>query len=93
VPYPLFNDAMDTVRAAGVEFFPQVEPLSEEEEKERRLLPEEFQTKNLYKHEDIPRAIRTQTVLLSEAEEAEAEEDGLSSYEVWRRALYGERPD
>ncbi len=37
VPHPLFNDAMDTVRAAGAEYFAPIVPLSREERVERQL--------------------------------------------------------
>lgn len=37
VPHPLFNDAMDTVRAAGAEYFAPVLPLTIDERVERRM--------------------------------------------------------
>lgn len=37
VPHPLFNDAMDTVRAAGAEYFAPIVPLSREERVTRQL--------------------------------------------------------
>lgn len=37
VPHPLFNDAMDTVRAAGAEYFAPIVPLSRDERVERQL--------------------------------------------------------
>lgn len=37
VPHPLFNDAMDTVRAAGAEYFAPIVPLSREERVGRQL--------------------------------------------------------
>lgn len=37
VPHPLFNDAMDTVRAAGAEYFAPIVPLSRTERVERQL--------------------------------------------------------
>jgi len=37
VPHSLFNDAMDTVRAAGAEYFAPIVPLSGEEKIEREM--------------------------------------------------------
>lgn len=37
VPHPLFNDAMDTVRAAGAEYFAPIVPLTRNERVERQL--------------------------------------------------------
>jgi len=37
VPHPLFNDAMDTVRAAGAEYFAPIVPLSRDERVTRQL--------------------------------------------------------
>lgn len=39
VPYALFNDAMDTVRAAAADYWPSVLPLSQEEKNELALNP------------------------------------------------------
>jgi len=36
-PHPLFNDAMDTVRAAGAEYFAPIVPLSRAERVERQI--------------------------------------------------------
>lgn len=38
VPYPLFNDAMDTIRAAGAEYFAPLIPLSRDETVEKRVM-------------------------------------------------------
>lgn len=37
MPYPLFNDAMDTVRAAGADYFSPVAPLTMDEKVEREM--------------------------------------------------------
>jgi Terminase large subunit, T4likevirus-type, N-terminal len=37
LPHPLFNDAMDTCRAGAVDYFPDLAPLTHEEEVEARM--------------------------------------------------------
>jgi len=37
VPHPLFNDAMDTVRAAGAEYFAPIVPLTRQERVDKQL--------------------------------------------------------
>ena len=39
-PDPIFNDAMDTVKTAAVEYFPSIKPKSKEEKREEKLKPE-----------------------------------------------------
>ena len=46
VPYALFNDAMDTERAAAADYFPETEPLSAKEEAEKNL-PEHMKEANI----------------------------------------------
>lgn len=40
LPHPLFNDAMDTLRAAAADYFPRLAGLSDQEKRELQLSPE-----------------------------------------------------
>ena len=46
VPYALFNDAVDTVRAAAADYFPLAKELTEREQIERAI-PEKYRLENL----------------------------------------------
>lgn len=54
-PYPLFNDAIDTMRAAAVDYFPVMEGLTKEELIEKHIQPEwkqDARAKRAYRMED-----------------------------------------
>lgn len=46
VPYALFNDAIDTIRAAAADYFPLAKELTEKEQIERAI-PEKYRLENL----------------------------------------------
>lgn len=52
VPHPYFNDAMDCLREAGMEFFPNPTPVSQFERDEENL-PENLRLVKIYTEEDM----------------------------------------
>lgn len=93
VPHPLFNDAMDTVRAAGAEYFAPVIPLSREERVTRQL-EKVFHGRTFNDILDLPPLERDGAIHAYRANQAElmrADKSKVivSSVTRWRKRKHG----
>lgn len=77
VPYALFNDAMDTVRAAAADYWPNVKPKTIDEIREEKIAPS-IRAVNIPKlpKEEQDRAVQSRELQLDMIKQAENEGKG-----------------
>lgn len=69
-PYALFNDAIDTMRAAACDYFPPIQNLSKEEKRFAQM-PDEFKEQELTGHQKMQKMLWLQRQALEEKREEE----------------------